>query len=86
MIVQHFVGSGTSVDEAVTTPSFLDMDLRLVYDIRINRRTGAQINAGIKNVFDSYQSDFDKGPERDSGYVYGPMKPRNYFVGLKFSF
>jgi outer membrane receptor for ferrienterochelin and colicins len=86
MIVQHFAGSGTAVDQAVTTPSFFDMDLKLAYDIRINGRTGAQIKAGVKNLFDSYQDDFDTGPDRDSGYIYGPMMPRNFFVGLKFSF
>jgi len=86
MIVQHFAGSGTAVDQAVTTPSFFDMDLKLAYDIRINGKTGAQIKAGVKNLFDSYQDDFDTGPDRDSGYIYGPMMPRNFFVGLKFSF
>jgi outer membrane receptor for ferrienterochelin and colicins len=40
----------------------------------------------VKNLFDSYQDDFDTGPDRDSGYIYGPMMPRNFFVGLKFSF
>ena len=30
--------------------------------------------------------DFDKGVDRDSGYIYGPSLPRSWFVGAKFSF
>ena len=30
-----------------------------------------------------YQKDFDKGENRDSGYIYGPMMPRSLFAGIK---
>jgi len=39
---------------------------------------------GIQNVFNQYQKDFDKGAERDPDYVYGPSRPRAFFVGLKY--
>ena len=45
-----------------------------------------QVNAGIQNIFDSYQDDFDKGAHRDAGYIYGPGIPRSYFVGCKISY
>ena len=33
----------------------------------------------------NFQNDFDKGVERDSGYMYGPMMPRSLYFGLKIS-
>ena len=41
--------------------------------------------AGVKNIFDQYQKDFDKGKDRDADYIYGPQHPRTYFMGLKLS-
>lgn len=37
----------------------------------------------MQNIFNSYQSDFDKGYQRDSGYIYGPTMPRSIFAELK---
>lgn len=45
-----------------------------------------QLNAGIQNIFNAYQRDFDRGKERDSGYIYGPSMPRSYFAGAKLMF
>jgi outer membrane receptor for ferrienterochelin and colicins len=42
-----------------------------------------QIYAGVKNILNSYQDDFDRGIDRDPGYVYGPMLPRTIYVGLR---
>ena len=36
--------------------------------------------------FNAYQKDFDKGVDRDSGYIYGPSLPRSWFIGAKVSF
>ena len=33
-----------------------------------------------------YQNDFDKGADRDSGYIYGPSLPRSFFAGVKISY
>ena len=43
------------------------------------------LSAGIQNIFNSYQRDFDQGPDRDSGYIYGPMMPRSIILGVKIS-
>jgi aspartyl aminopeptidase len=43
-------------------------------------------HAGIQNIFNAYQKDFDRGANRDSGYIYGPSLPRSWFVGAKISF
>jgi outer membrane receptor for ferrienterochelin and colicins len=43
-----------------------------------------EINGGMKNIFNSYQNDFDSGIGRDPGYIYGPLSPRMIYLGLKF--
>ena len=86
MLVQHMAGSGTDRDVAVTTPRFFDMGVRLSYDLRIYKEFTMQFYAGVQNLFNAYQKDFDRGADRDSGYVYGPSLPRSWFVGVKLSF
>ena len=85
MLVQHFAGY-IEKDVAVLTNAFFDMGLKLSYDFKIYRTIGLQINGGVKNIFNSYQRDFDQGADRDAGYVYGPSLPRTIFVGAKLSF
>ncbi|MGM9859358.1 MAG: TonB-dependent receptor, partial [Muribaculaceae bacterium] len=83
MLVQHLAGSGTDVDVAVDTPSFLDANFKVSYDFKVFNYTSLEIYAGVQNIFNSYQKDFDKGEDRDSGYIYGPMLPRSLFAGIK---
>ena len=42
-----------------------------------------EVNAGVTNIFNSYQNDFDRGATRDSGYIYGPSQPRSLTAGLR---
>ena len=86
MLVQHMAGSGVAQDAAVSTPSFFDMNVRLSYDLRIYKEITLQLYGGVQNLFNAYQKDFDKGADRDSGYIYGPSLPRSWFVGAKVSF
>ena len=86
MLVQHMAGSGTVEDRAVETPRFFDMNIKMCYDIRMGRSMTAEIYAGLQNIFDDRQRDFDQGPDRDSGYMYGPSLPRSWFAGVKFKF
>lgn len=85
MLVQHLVGSGTDVDLAVKTASFLDASVKLTYMFNIYRYLKMNVNAGLNNIFNSYQKDFDKGAQRDSGYIYGPTTPRSLTVGFTLS-
>ena len=66
------------------TPSFFDLNIKLEYHFDFNDDYMFTITGGIKNVFDSYQNDFDTGAGRDSDYIYGPNLPRTVFIGLKF--
>ena len=85
MTVQHLAGSGTPVDEAVRTPVFFDASLMLTYCVKVLGKADLDITAGISNIFNSYQRDFDQGPMRDSGYIYGPMLPRSLSVGFRLA-
>lgn len=82
MLVQHLAGSGTETDKAVTTSLFFDASARITYTFRLYNRVNLDVWAGISNIFNSYQNDFDLGPQRDSGYIYGPALPRSINVGV----
>lgn len=82
MLVQHF--AGFVIDDTETkTPDFYDLNLKISFDIKLNSNAKLQLNAGVQNMFNSYQSDFDKGEFRDAGYMYGPALPRTLIFGLK---
>jgi outer membrane receptor for ferrienterochelin and colicins len=66
------------------TPEFFDLNLKASYDIKLSGIT-LQLSGGVKNAFNAYQKDLDKGALRDAGYIYGPSLPRTFFVGLKFN-
>jgi outer membrane receptor for ferrienterochelin and colicins len=68
--------------ELRTSQRFFDLGLKIRYNIKINGAT-LQLFTGMKNVFNSYQSDFDSGIDRDPGYIYGPVNPRTVYFGLK---
>ena len=65
---------------------FFYIDLNVVYDFKLYKSVNLQVNAGIQNIFNAYQNDFDKGADRDSGYIYGPSLPRSFFAGVKISY
>ena len=85
MLVQHLAGY-IPMDKAVKTPDFFDMNIKLAYDFHIYKDINLEVNAGVQNIFEAYQSDFDQGPNRDSAYIYGPATPRSYFAGIKISY
>ena len=86
MLAQHLKGSGTDVDVAVNTPSFWDMSCKISYEFNIMKICRLNLHAGVKNIFNAYQKDFDQGELRDSGYIYGPSLPRSLVVGMGLNF
>ncbi|GAI77174.1 unnamed protein product, partial [marine sediment metagenome] len=82
MLVPYFGLQISNPDdgELRTTESFFDLGLKVRYNIKLNGTT-LQLFTGMKNIFNSYQSDFDSGIDRDPGYVYGPMNPRTVYFG-----
>jgi outer membrane receptor for ferrienterochelin and colicins len=83
MLAPHFAGY-IAKDRIETTPRFFDLNLKAAQDFAL-KSLNMQLSAGVKNIFNSYQKDIDKGALRDAGYVYGPSAPRSFFVSLKFS-
>ena len=87
MLVQHAayttINGIEMPDSEVVTPSFWDFGLKVGYTFNLSQLIKLEINAGIKNIFDSYQRDLDIGAGRDSAYIYGPSLPRTYFFGVK---
>ncbi|WP_210423612.1 TonB-dependent receptor [Croceivirga thetidis] len=64
--------------------SFFDLNLKLESHFDFSASFMVTLTAGVTNIFNSYQEDFDTGPTRDSDYIYGPDAPRAFFFGLKF--
>ena len=93
MYVPHEAGFGVEGVDSFSklnvtehTPSFFEVNFRMGYDFEIFGDSKLQLNAGVQNIFNSFQNDFDTGAGRASKYVYGPGMPRSFFAGLKVSF
>ena len=84
MIVPHYAGY-IEKDRMEHTPQFFDMGVKLNYTFVLHDHIKLQLNAGVQNLFDSFQKDLDKGEFRDSGYFYGPTQPRTFFLGFKIT-
>ncbi|MFI3306756.1 MAG: TonB-dependent receptor [Rikenellaceae bacterium] len=96
MLVEHVMGgeiedaNGSLVEyeytEYIKSQNFFDMNLTLTYDFTIASAVRMSVTGGVQNIFDSYQSTFDTGADRDAGFVYGPMNPRRFTIGAKLMF
>ena len=85
MYVQHLAGYIPN-DKLERTTSFFELNWKSSYEFHLDdhKHTYLQFSLGVQNIFNSYQSDFDQGPDRDATYNYGPQRPRTFFMGLKF--
>jgi outer membrane receptor for ferrienterochelin and colicins len=63
---------------------FFDLGFKIDKKFKIGS-TKLNIYIGTKNLFNSYQNDFDKGGDRDPAYIYGPSLPRSFYFGIKIS-
>lgn len=87
MEIAHFAGAvNQTTDEFVKTKSFSEFNFKIGKTFESERfKSNLEVYGGMKNIFNSYQKDFDIEKNRDSNYVYGPAMPRSIFVGLKIS-
>lgn len=85
MNVPHYTGYIEN-DRLESTEPFWVLNTKLRKPINISEDCLISAFIGVHNLLNSYQKDLDKGVDRDSGYVYGPAKPRSFFAGLEFSF
>lgn len=95
MLVPHEAGDGDLVkagDRVLTenkiesVKSFFELHSKLTYDIPVLEYYTLQLSAGVQNIFNAYQKDFDTGAGRASSYIYGPGTPQSLFVGAKMTF
>ena len=84
MIVPHYAGY-IAQDVMEKSSDFFDLNLKLNYTFILHDHINLQVNAGVQNLFNSFQKDLDKGEYRDAGYFYGPTHPRTIFFGVKIS-
>lgn len=85
MKVLHLAGGeGIVQDRVVDAPAFLEHHVRISRtDMIRGDRIRLETFIGVRNLTDARQQDFDRGPHRDSNYVYGPGTPRTYFMGIR---
>lgn len=85
MLVQHWpvISRKTGRRKRRTSST---LNVKVAYDFPLYKSVTLQVNAGVQNIFNSYQDDFDKYEKRDAGYIYGPGIPRSYFIGCKISY
>ncbi|WP_068473441.1 TonB-dependent receptor [Saccharicrinis aurantiacus] len=90
MLVPHYGVPGDAgtpeMDELVKTSSFFENNIKVSYDWDwLEKGISIEVFGGVQNIFNQYQNDFDTGKNRDSGYIYGPSRPRTIFIGLKLA-
>jgi outer membrane receptor for ferrienterochelin and colicin len=75
-------------DRLEVTDDFLTLDVRLAREFFISGNGSTRFRAAIGgcNITDEFQQDLDQGPDRDSGYVYGPRFPRSWYVSAGLIF
>lgn len=82
MIVPRVV-SETGFLELVESDPFLDVNLKLSYHFHVAEDFNVEVSGGARNLFNSFQPEFDAGPGRDSDFIYGPAAPRSFFFAIK---
>lgn len=83
MQVAHITNTETGFTALKTTPDFWDAGFRIMKSLRLNTKMNLELDAGVNNLFNQFQRDLDTGVSRDAGYVYGPLRPRTFTIGLR---
>lgn len=84
MDVPHVIDAETERTVIKRTPTFFENNVKLSYALQTDKNYTVEFFGGVQNLTNSYQDDFDMGADRDAGYVYGPLRPRTFFFGMKF--
>ena len=88
MRLVHFGSEGNQqTDRMVETKPFDEVNLRVSRFIRVDDLSSViECSAGVRNLLNAWQDDFDRGKYRDSNYIYGPALPRSLFIAVKWRF
>jgi outer membrane receptor for ferrienterochelin and colicins len=84
MLVPHYAGF-IDDDRLETSEPFWVFDAFVTRAFEWGGR-GLELTAGVRNLTNAFQPDLDRGPLRDSNYVYGPRFPRSLRLGVRTSF
>lgn len=85
MTVMRLIDLDTEEPALIRTPTFADLGAKISRKLVSKNGQEVHLYVGCYNFLNSYQDDFDQGINRDAGYVYGPMRPRSFYGGLRFS-
>lgn len=85
MQVKHIINVDSEFPIWVQTRSFLEVNVKVSKEWHLYQSMPLTFFMGIQNIFNAYQKDFDRGVERDAGYIYGPSRPRTLFFGISFA-
>lgn len=94
MLVPHYAPDHTIIpddypytyigqDVLKRSQSFFDLGCKVSYEFNIHPRLNLEVAVGAHNLLGQFQPDLDRGAYRDSGYFYGPSRPRTAFISLK---
>jgi outer membrane receptor for ferrienterochelin and colicins len=88
MYIPHVAGApGVDHDVLKKTKTFADLNVRAGYKFLTSSvLKGVEFFAGVQNLFNNYQNDFDTGKYRDSNYIYGPARLRTLIAGFKLGY
>ncbi len=82
MDVPHYAGF-IPENRLEESDPFLDWGVNVSYRVDLRDSMYVRPYVGVRNILNSYQDDFDVGPDRDAGYVYGPRLPRSILLGVE---
>jgi outer membrane receptor for ferrienterochelin and colicins len=63
--------------------SFHNVGMKISHTVKLNG-TKIRFFISVKNIFNAWQRDFDRGIDRDPAYIYGPAYPRSFYAGVRF--
>ena len=58
------------------------MGAKISYEVHLYKHYTLEFSTGVKNMFNQYQKDLDRGMDKDAGYIYGPALPRTFYLGF----
>ena len=79
-------GNPARCDVLEDASAFFELGTKVSYEFHLSQVTRLQVFAGMNNIFNSFQDDFDRGKGRQSDYIYGPTQPRTIYAGCTYSF
>jgi outer membrane receptor for ferrienterochelin and colicins len=86
MDIPHVIDPETEFTILERTPGFMEWNCKITREFKLGENSGRlKVFGGIQNLTNVFQSDFDLGANRDAGYIYGPTRPRTYFIGVKWA-